>query len=616
MKQFYPVLIILGICRLVTVSIASDNFDHVSFNFQRGLDYYKWNTTGSNLFNIRGETFRSAGDIDVMLRQPPGFPDQWRTSLKFNADWEKPVWQGRLLSGSINTDYHSDQEVEQTAPLLLNRLFPDSPDYITYVPGLTTGLDNNIFRQSADVGMDFKQVFDLNIRPSVGIYGESILNTTAVGPTGNLAVEGSGMDWGGFQSDVSANASGQLLEDRRNREINADFRAWKQYSEQSSNLFLANFRNYVREFPVADTMSVRGYTIDRRYEEEYRIGNVLNYNIFGPVGMILDMNFSRRKVVPSLSNETHSVLEISTGVTAGFTADVNDHRFDLNFTSNGQNQNYPARDVEGRQYRIDWGTNFRFAQDSLKIHGQLSRHKYDVLPEALSIDTRDELRHSYKITYYHDAGEGLETETQLRADFNHLVYLKAERSADNNWERFFLFSPEVRYLSQAWSQRAKFHVSAKYVDYDFESSAPPSRVYRKFSADDSLYISLNPLWGIKVEYLFLLEDRGDLDWKAFIQELSDEYRTNDLSLMFIHRYKGLEYGIGWAYYQRQAYHTNSNSELVPGERVESTGPAAVLYGCGPLNMQMELTASYRSIIESVKPRYSQTQIDITLIKML
>lgn len=616
MKQYHPLIIFLGLCCLISSSMAGNNFDYVSLNFQRGLDYYRWNTTGSNLFNIRGESFRSFGEMDVMLRQPPGFPDQWKTSLKFNADWEKPVWQGRLLSGKISTDFHSDQEVEQTPPLLLNRLFPDSPDYTTYVPGLTTGLDNDIFRQSADVGMDFQQVFDLNIRPSVGIYGESILNTTAVGPTGNLSVEGSGLDWGGFQSDISANASGQLLEDRRNREINADFRAWRQYSAQSSNLFSAAYRNYVREFPVSTTLTGQDYITDRRYEEEYRIGNVLKYNLYGPVGMILDMNFARRKVIPSLSGETHRVLEISTGVTAGFTADIDDHRFDLNFTSNGQNQNYPQRDVEGRQYRIDWGTNFRFAQDSVKIQGQLSRHKYDVLPEALSIDTRDELRHSYKITYYHDAGEGLETETQLRADFNHLVYLKAARSADNNWERFFLFSPVVRYRSDAWNQRAQFQVSAKYVDYDFESSAPPSRVYRKFSADDSLYISLNPQWGIKIEYLFLLEDRGNLNWNAFIQELSDKYRTNDLSLMFMHRWKGLEYGIGWAYYQRQAYHTDSSGELVPGSWVESAGPSATLYGYGPLNMQMELTASYRGILESVKTRYSQTQIDFTLIKML
>ena len=616
MKHVNPAIICLGLCCFVSFSMAENNFEYTSFNFQRGLDYYQWKTAGANMFNIKGESFSSAGEMSVMLRQPPGFPDQWKTSLNFDAEWEKPIWKNHRLTGNIDAGYFSDQQVKQTPPSLFNRLFPDTPDYLTSIPGLTTGLDNKIIRQSANVGMDFQQAFQLDIKPSVGIYGENILNNSVVGPTGNLSMEGRQLDLGGFQSDISADASGQFLEDRRNREITADFRAWKEYSEQSSNLFTANYRNYVREFPVSSNVPGEAYEIDRRYEEEYRIGNELDYNVFGPIGMILGFNFTRRKVEPSLFNETNRLEEISTGVTAGFNGVVNDQQYILNFSAYGQNQNYPQRDVEGRQYRLDLETDFCFAQDSLKVQGTLSRYKYDVFPEDFSIDTRDELRHSYRLIYYHPMGDGLEIVTQLRADFNHLVYLKAERSADNYWERFFLFSPEVRYKSDAWSQTARFRVSADYVDYDFESSAPPSRVYRKFSADDSLYIRLNQKWGVKVQYLLLLEDRGQLNWDAFIQELSDRYRTNDLSLLFVRRSNGLEFGIGWAYYQRQAYHSDADGDIIPGEWVESSGPMATLFGGGPMNVQMELTASFRGITESVKASYSQTQINFTMIKML
>ena len=132
-------------------------------------------------------------------------------------------------------------------------------------------------------------------------------------------------------------AYGQFLEDRTNREIHANFRAWKEYTEAASNLFHANYRNYVREFPLSGTG-----LIDRRYEEEYRFKNTLRYVIFGPVDMVLDLNLSRRKVQPSMFDETNRLLELNTGFKTGFEGKYNVHRYKLGFSIDGQNQNYPT----------------------------------------------------------------------------------------------------------------------------------------------------------------------------------------------------------------------------------------------------------------------------------
>jgi hypothetical protein len=208
----------------------------------------------------------------------------------------------------------------------------------------------------------------------------------------------------------------------------------------------------------------------------------------------------------------------------------------------------------------------------------------------------------------------LELETQIRADLRHLVYLKAERSADNNWERFFLFSPSVRYISEAWSQQARFRVSADYIDYDFEGYAPPSKVFRKFSAEDSLFIGLSQQWSLKVQYLFILEDQGQLDWSAFVQELSDRYRTNDASGMFSYKAGALDYGFGWAVYHRRGIHYGGSSSLPPEDTVMSSGPIISLSGKGIWEMQIEFSASFRRITETLKKPYTQTMVDLALIK--
>jgi len=589
---------------------AEAGFDNLGFSFQRGLDYYRWGTAASDMFYLAGQSFRGQSDIYVMLRQPPGFPDQWKSSINLNANWSKPMGSGNKLTGSVGSEFFSDQQVSQSPPFQLNQLFPHTSNLNPAGGGLTTGLNNRILRQSAGMGIALRELYGLNLTPQAGIYGERIMDISAVGPTGNIGLEGCELDWGGFQTSIAASANGQFLHQRTHHEITANFSAWKEYSPASSNFFTADYRNYVREFPLSAEVT------DRRYEEEYRFGDILKYNIYEPFELILGMNLVRRRVEPTTFDATNRLDELSTGVSAGFSGRLNEHFVSFTFNADGQNKSYPFRTVKGRQYGLTAEAILSLHQDSLKFSSMLSRYKYDVSPEEYSIDTRDEIRHSYKLIHYHPFGKGLEIETQLRTDLYHLVYLKSDRSADNNWERFFLFSPEVRYNSRTWSQRARFRVSANYIDYDFEASAPPSRVFRKFSVEDSLYINIADDWSLKIQYLLLLEDGGILDWDAFIQELSDKYRTNNGSIMFIRRLGSLSCGFGWAYYHRKAYHTGSLGGLSLGERVESAGPLTSIYGEAPYGFQLEFTASYRRIKETSKDPYSQAMMDLTLLKSL
>lgn len=597
---------------LPIIVLAENSSEELGFKFQRGVDYYRWDAFGGKSTVIGGENFYGYGRYYTILRQPPGYPDQWKNSLNFDALWNKPLTPDYRLLGLLNSEFFNDQQVRQPLPFYQNSPLPENPLFDPEPSGaLTTGMNSRIIRQSVKAGLDMPKFFDMKIVPSAGIYGEEIQTVTSAGPAAGITVEGDSMTFGGLLSSLSAAANGQFMENRSNREISANFSAGKEYSEAASNYLSTQYRSYSREFPLTQTSA-----IDRRREESYGFSDNLNYRIAEPLMFSVGFNFAHRMVEPSRLDNSNRLRELSTGISAALTGRYLRHTAQLKFSSDGQNQHYPTRDIKGRQYRLDMEITSVIGEERFKLAGMLSRFKYDVLPELYSLDTRDELRHSYILTHLHAFGEGLELETQLRTDLYHLVYLKSARSADNNWERFFLFSPEIRYYSEEWSQKARFRVSADYIDYDFADVSPPSRVFRKFSAEDSLYIAFTRNWGMKTQYLLLLEDQGELNWGAFIQELSDKYNTSDLSVMLVRKVSRLEYGFGWTYYRRKAFHSYFGAELNPGETVESSGPAVSVFGRGPWKSQVELTAGYRRIFETGRSSYSQTLIDFTLIKTL
>jgi len=543
-----------------------------------------------------------------MLRQAPGFPNQWKTSLNFDALWDKPLNSEFDLTGKVETDYFQDKQVSAPPPFFLSGEFPGSYTIEPTVSGLSTGLDNKIYRQSAQIGLNIHKYHSATIVPSVGIYGESVMESPAVGPTANLEIDWNNLQIEGFNTSLSAVGSGQFLDTRNHREIEVNLNAEREFTEYSSNKFSANYRNYSREFPVSSAQN------DRRREDEYLISNQLDYQISTPISLDFDLNLSRRMVEPTLFVQSNKLEELSTGLYSGLRGEFGEHNFRLGFSSIGQNQSYPVRTVDGRQYSIESDAGLKFKSDSLNITMILSRYKYDVSPDEYSIDTRDELRHSYILNHTHIFDKSLNLNTLLRVDLHHMVYLESERSGDNNWDRFFLLSPAVSYKSEDWSQLARFKVSADYLDYDFAESEASNRVFRKFSLEDSLHVRLQNNLSVQIQYLLLLEDQGDLDWGAFIEELSDEYRTHDGSVNFIWKERTIEYRVGWGYYRRRAFHANSYGEMERGELVESTGPLLGVYGRGPVETEIELTVSYKWVSSSYMEQYSLTNIDLTLLK--
>ena len=100
---------------------------------------------------------------------------------------------------------------------------------------------------------------------------------------------------------------------------------------------------------------------------------------------------------------------------------------------------------------------------------------------------------------------------------DHLVFLKAERSAMNNWNRIFQFNPGIYYNTKSFMMMPQFEILANYTVYDFENISPDvkSFSYRQVGYKDSIFIYLGKMFSLQTNINISYFERGILYWKSF-----------------------------------------------------------------------------------------------------
>ena len=172
-------------------------------------------------------------------------------------------------------------------------------------------------------------------------------------------------------------------------------------------------------------------------------------------------------------------------------------------------------------------------QDSLALGFLISRLQYDT-PDSNNFDDRDELRIVSGLSYQRKLSPVLIIGFGLRASLHHLVYLFAQRSANNNWNRILHLTSLLEWRPSRRSvlkQRAE--VMANYTSYDFEAVQYQIRsfVYRKFTLTDSLRLgeTLAP-WQFVLFHRLELEENGRLNWEGFSEQPLLDRRNHYLAL--------------------------------------------------------------------------------------
>ncbi|KAB2921661.1 MAG: hypothetical protein F9K22_13495 [Bacteroidetes bacterium] len=166
--------------------------------------------------------------------------------------------------------------------------------------------------------------------------------------------------------------------------------------------------------------------------------------------------------------------------------------------------------------RADAGAELS-GRNRLSFAGSLSVLQYDT-PDSLNTDDRDELLLNLSLRDEHRFSPVFAAAVTAEATLAHTVYLKRDKSANNNWNRIVRLRPEMRYEPSArFRTMNAFEVLANYTVFDFETVIPgvKSYSYRQVAFLDSTSYDITERVGVDLFAHVRVFERGEFSWSSF-----------------------------------------------------------------------------------------------------
>ncbi len=266
-------------------------------------------------------------------------------------------------------------------------------------------------------------------------------------------------------------------------------------------------------------------------------------------------------------SEEHRLRSITTGIPASFV----EGRAESEFIKNNISQRTTLA-TQGN-FRLAHGHRLIFA-------GSSSILRYDT-PSPQNFDDRDELRVLLFTGTRHDLNRYLTLDLAADLIMTHVVYLRAQRSANNNWNRVLRFTPALTYEPVDWFKTTNaFEVLANYTVYDFEDILTDLRSlsYRQVGWIDSTRVFLSDNTRLNFFSHYRRYDRGELRWNTFTERPLHSFE--ELTIIAAIRYdighRSIAFAGGIRYFNRNRYRYNQREREFETQ-FRSIGPTCYIY---------------------------------------
>jgi hypothetical protein len=220
--------------------------------------------------------------------------------------------------------------------------------------------------------------------------------------------------------------------------------------------------------------------------------------------------------------------------------------------------------------------------DNIRLVTSISILRYDT-PDASNTDDRDELLTTSGIDILHRFSSHLLLTLAIDLTLFHLVYLRQEQSANNNWNRVIRLSPGVEYVPSSWFRTVmRTEVLANYTisDYEQQSASIRSFSYRQAMWSDSTVLRLSERIECNFSGSLRIFERGTLKWNEFKEKPEDYFIEKTLWPEFIWSSTiGLKVGIGFRYFGQDSYKYQNNQRVFT-QGIETLGPTVFIQWFG------------------------------------
>jgi hypothetical protein len=440
--------------------------------------------------------------------------------------------------------------------------------------------------------------------------------------------EGSDLRFEEFRGSFRSHWEQAFLSRRKPNAGSLEVVVRRQFGDQARNTILLSYERQRREFYVAADGEVQRVfntrsNIFQREEEDLEVSDSLGYRPAegvrvalqgGIMNRLIDRGF-KYKVFSDLSGlvldtriqELQLYGMVSTSYQVARWLDV-----DLNLTYQEREEKHSVREeasaplsviqkqerserrLENIAGRTTIATQLHIRptqRDQLNFAGSASILRYDT-PDTLNIDDRDELLITLGVQGLHRLNDFLTLTLSADVTLNHLVYLKALQSANNNWNRIIRLSPGVEYTPVPWFRTInQAEVLANYTVYDFEDQAASARSFsfRQASWMDSTSIQLSQLFKLGFVGGVRVYERGTLLWKEFKEHPQDYFVEESYwpSLMFSAT-ENFQIGVGFRFFGQDRYRYDGPARILD-QRLDTSGPtvACEWWGRGMQRVALE-----------------------------
>lgn len=229
--------------------------------------------------------------------------------------------------------------------------------------------------------------------------------------------------------------------------------------------------------------------------------------------------------------------------------------------------------------------------DNIRLVSSASILRYDT-PDPSNTDDRDELLITSGLDILHRFSSHLLLTLTTDLTLFHLVYLRQEESANNNWNRVIRLSPSVEYVPSSWFRTvARAEVLANYTisDYELQSASIRSFSYRQAMWSDSTVLRLSERIECNFSGSLRIFERGTLLWSEFKEKPEDYFIEKTLWPEFIWSSEmGLKVGFGFRYFGQDHY-TYQNNQRIFTQGIEASGPTVFIEWLGSSTEKITLS---------------------------
>jgi len=531
--------------------LAADT-DSLRLRLYSGLD--EIGTGGDFYTSIKKELYTTSwkGKINSLFRRPRGSFGELKSNGFLNGSVSRDLRSNLALKMVLDSDFYRLERFSGPAPYM-SGFQSELKDFELATSAATSTLPpQGIDRLFVGAGSTFKPDSLLTLTSIIGHQWESREGFNDRGVAVTLEAELQNFEYSGYHNRFDAYLEQAELGNRTNRDLKFEYGLAKQFSPLSSDQLAIRYRQKRFDYHIWGSPD-----IGTRIDTDQSLQNQLLYNISSQIGFVLDNELvgstseDRTPVANNVRDEIRTANALTFNTNHKTISSWTRFKFDWG----------AQEDVTGLKHErgISLENNFIWQPldgDSLALFSAVRKRQYDT-SDTSNYDDRDRLRYEVVLAYQKLLPFNVKATLKAETALEHLVYIYAEKSDQNHWNRIFKLNPEVSFEPfHYWHNLSSFELVTNSTDYDFELDPVniKSTIYRRYSATDSLAWAFHPRWNISWEYTLTLEDGGRFIWDDWIEQISEEYRTHQVAVVMGRRSpSGFHFDIGASYYDRKGW---------------------------------------------------------------